>query len=141
MVRLSRKFIKRAVIGLVLLAPIVYLFGTQLASLNGAHGIDLIDSGSASSQTDFFVTGNVVEQWGQDVLSASSHGFAPIAELFKYVDANLLHLGDLQVGKMAYGYAYYSAHVLIFMLLYEIGTFFISWIRHIVNKFGGENDD
>lgn len=125
------QFINRVIVFMALIAPIVYMFGTWLAYLCGAHGAADIDGAFNS----MFPSGNFLETIGTDVLGASPVGFVPFAEFIKYFDSNLLHFSSNQLGLMAYGYFYYAAHVLLIDLAFFVCTFFVRFIKWIVNRF------
>jgi len=94
---------------------------------------------SSSLFGEMFVRDNFLVKWGQNSVSENPVGFAPIGTLFKYVDDNMLHFvnNDTQWGMMIYGYLYWSAHVLLFDLVFYCGTFFITLFKNIVDKLGG----
>ena len=85
----------------------------------------------------FFARDNFVSKIGEDSISETPHGFAPFGSLFRYIDDNALHMGDTQVGLMAYGYMYWCAHVLLFDVLFMMTTFFISFIERVGDRLGG----
>lgn len=89
----------------------------------------------------FFARDNFVSEIGKDALSDDPHGFVPFASMLRFVDDNMLNIGSLQVGLMAYGYFYWCAHVLLLMVLFDLTTFFITWVSHIGDKFGGNADE
>lgn len=89
----------------------------------------------------FFARDNFLSEIGKDALSDDPHGFAPFAAMLSFVDENMLNIGSLQVGLMAYGYFYWCAHVLLLTVLFDLTTFFITWISHIGDKFGGNADE
>lgn len=130
-VSLRPAFINRLIVLMVLIAPIVYFFGVYLAYLAGAHGSADIDGAFAS----MFPSGNFLEAIGTDVLSNSPVGFVPFADLLKFFDTNLFHFSSNQLGLMAYGYFYYAGHVLLIDLIFFACTFFIRFIKWIVDRF------
>lgn len=85
----------------------------------------------------FFARDNFVSKIGADAISETPHGFAPFGSLFRYVDQIAFHMGDTQVGLMAYGYMYWCAHVLLFDVLFMMTTFFISFIERVGDRLGG----
>lgn len=52
--RITRKFIERIIVGLLMIAPLAYLFGTQISYLAGAHGTAVMASSSDWVETTSF---------------------------------------------------------------------------------------
>lgn len=87
----------------------------------------------------FFPADNFLVQWGENAISDNPAGFAPFGAFWRYLDTNVLHLSNDQVGLMGYGYMYYASHVLLFDIGFIIVTFFLDFIQRIFEKFtGGE---
>lgn len=85
---------------------------------------------------------NFLSKIGADAVSDNPHGFAPFGAMLKFVDENMLHLADTDIGLMGYGYFYYSAHVLLFVLMFDLTTFFIHFVNKLGDRFaGGMKDD
>lgn len=85
---------------------------------------------------------NFLSTIGADAVSDNPHGFAPFGAMLKFVDENMLHLADTDIGLMGYGYFYYSAHVLLFVLMFDLTTFFIHFVNKLGDRFaGGMKDD
>lgn len=74
---------------------------------------------------------------GRNALSDDPKGFAPFGSFWSYLDSNVLHLGDSDIGLMGYGYMYYAAHVLLFDIGFMLLTFFLSFIQKIGDRFAG----
>lgn len=88
----------------------------------------------------FFAKDNFLEQIGKDVLSDNPHGFVPFASFWKYLDENMLHMGNMQLGLMGYGYVYYCCHVLLFDIAFILVTFFLDFIQKVNDKVVGGVD-
>lgn len=86
----------------------------------------------------FFDKDNFLVGWGENAISEDPKGFAPFGHFWKYIDDNMLHLSDDQMGLMAYGYMYYAGHVLLFDVGFILVTFFLSFIQRMADKFGGD---
>lgn len=125
-------------------------YGLRLAyaySNGGSYRIESVYQGtltplSSSNFSDyvfghFFAHDNFLSKIGEDAISETPHGFAPFGSLFRYVDDVAFHMGDTQVGLMAYGYMYWCAHVLLFDVLFMMTTFFISFIERVGDRIGG----
>lgn len=119
-------------------------FRISLYSVNRSDYVldRLLYSDSSYSNSDyvfgqFFANDNFVSKIGDDVLSDSPVGFEPFADFFKFIDGNMLHMGSTQLGKMAYGYMYWCAHVLVFDFAFMCCTFFITFFEKVFDKFGG----
>lgn len=134
MKRLSPRYINRLIVGLLMFAPVVYLFGVVLAYLVGAHGVaDSTDL--ADLLSNMFGQSNWLSDMGHDCLDASTRvGFAPFGQLFEYLDDNVLHMSNSNIGCMAYGYMYWGAHVLMFDLVFYVLVFFIRLIKDVLDK-------
>lgn len=74
---------------------------------------------------------------GRNALSDDPKGFAPFGSFWSYLDENVLHLADSDIGLMGYGYMYYAAHVLLFDIGFMLLTFFLSFIQKIGDRFAG----
>lgn len=74
---------------------------------------------------------------GRNALSDDPKGFAPFGSFWSYLDSNVLHLGDSDIGLMGYGYMYYAAHVLLFDIGFMLLTFFLAFIQKIGDRFAG----
>lgn len=133
------KHCNRLIVLLLVLAPIVYLFGVLIAALCGSHGTyDLVNDGSYLF-THFFETDNFITSIGNNALSASPIGFTPFADLIQWLDTNMLHFstGSVGVGVMAYGYFYWVAHVLLLDLVFYLSVFFIRVIKRVLDRLEG----
>lgn len=102
----------------------------------------------STSSTDyifgqFFQKDNFLVQWGQNCISENPVGFAPFGAFFKFLDENILHLSDSQIGLMGYGYIYYCLHVLIAFLAFDCVAFIPQLIMKVVHQFnkGVDSDD
>lgn len=118
----------------------------QFASLNDLRLIPLvqpiINIPASVNESDyvfgqFFAKGNFLSKIGDNAISDNPIGFSPFGYFFSYIDSNMLHLADSQIGLMAYGYMYWCAHVLLFDVAFMLVTFFLSWMQHIGDKFTG----
>lgn len=89
----------------------------------------------------FFAKDNFLVQWGENCISDNPVGFAPFGAFFKFLDENMLHLSDSQIGLMAYGYLYYCLHVLIACLAFDIVAFIPLFVQRVQDKLGGKEDD
>lgn len=88
---------------------------------------------------NFFAKDNFLVQWGENAISENPYGFAPFGYFWRYLDTNVLHLSNEQVGLMAYGYMYYAAHVLLFDVGFILVTFFLTFIQKVADRIGGED--
>lgn len=88
---------------------------------------------------NFFAKDNFLVQWGENAISENPYGFAPFGYFWRYLDLNVLHMSNEQVGLMAYGYMYYAAHVLLFDVGFILVTFFLTFIQKVADKIGGED--
>lgn len=114
------KTIRRLCLVLALAFPMVYLVGTLFFGLNGAHGTFALSNGGsmASVFSNPFDGSDFVTALGLSVLDGSSEGFAPIASLFQYVNANIFGFTPSNVlACFCVGYCYYAVNVLI---VYEL---------------------
>lgn len=87
----------------------------------------------------FFDKDNFLVKWGENAISENPFGFAPFGYFWRYLDVNVLHLSNDQVGLMAYGYMYYASHVLLFDVGFILVTFFLTFIQKVADKIGGED--
>lgn len=80
---------------------------------------------------------NFLVDIGRNALSDDPKGFAPFGSFWSYLDSNVLHLADSDIGLMGYGYMYYAAHVLLFDIGFMLLTFFLAFIQKIGDRFAG----
>lgn len=96
---------------------------------------------SATSYSDyvfknFFVKNNFLAASGEKVIDGTpDYGFAPAADMIRYIDSNMLHLADVEWGYLVIGYVYYAFHVTIVFLMFELLMFFPHLIENIYDKF------
>lgn len=100
---------------------------------------------SAASYSDyvfknFFAKDNFLVQWGENAISETPFGFAPFGAFWRYLDTNVLHLSNVQIGLMGYGYMYYCCHVLLFDIAFILVTFFLDFIQKVNDKVVGGVD-
>lgn len=104
-------------------------------------GVPEIDASYYSDYVfgQFFARDNFLVQWGRNAISENPYGFAPFGAFWRYLDTNVLHLSNDQMGLMGYGYIYYCSHVLLFDIGFILVTFFLDFIQKVADKFtGGE---
>lgn len=89
---------------------------------------------------NFFAKDNFLVQWGKNAISESPNGFAPFGAFWRYLDVNILHLSNDQMGLMGYGYMYYCCHVLLFDIAFILVTFFLDFIQKVNDKVVGGVD-
>lgn len=139
-IRLNAKFINRLIVLMLLVAPIIYLFGVLIAGLAGAHGtLDLTD---LTGLFGLFFPDNFLSALGTEIVTDTTNifGFKPFADLIYYVDANMLHFARdaSKMGLTLYGFFYWSAHVLLLDLVFFAATFIIRFFKRIINKLEGD---
>lgn len=113
-------------------------YGT-LYKLESVPSSSVIESPSAYSDyifKNFFVKNNFLAASGENVINGTpDYGFAPAAEMIRYIDSNMLHLANVEWGALVIGYVYYAFHVTIVFLMFELLMFFPHMIENIYEKF------
>lgn len=102
-----------------------------------------VDTGELKSYSNylfgqFFAHDNFLATSGKAVLEGTeNYGFQPLGDFVRYTDTNFLHLGTLPYGALAYGYAYYAAHVIILDLIMHLVLFIPRLIKRITHQIEG----
>lgn len=145
MKRLSPKWINRLIVGLLLLAPILFFAISVFATLAGNHGsFDLLTDGIwliGDSNTSFLSV-NWLTTLGNSIAtdSANVFGFRPVAVFVQYIDDNLLHFATNNAywGLFMYGYVYWCFHVILIDLACYAVLFVPRLIFRVLNKLEGD---
>lgn len=110
-----------------------------LYRLESVPSSTIIESPSAYSDyvfKNFFVKNNFLAVSGEKVINGTpDYGFAPAADMIRFVDGNMFHLANVEYGALIIGYTYYAFHVVCVFLIFNLLMFFPHLIENVYEKF------
>lgn len=128
--KLNKKTLHRLLIGFFMLLPIIITLGEMISYFAGAHGAALPN---AYDYWNGGIMGQLLDAYSGGV------GFGPFKDLLSFLNDNMLnYYFDDFVGYMVAPYLYWCMHVVLFDLIFYVATFFVRFIKKIIDKLEGE---